>query len=448
MGGTGPLTAHIERRRGKWQIVVELGEQVFRQCEVCRDLPRADGRPKGSPRWWLADGGAPNRCPDCDAPMIEDTGRRQRRVGGFDRKKDAEAELQRVVAAHRSGRDVLSGETTVAEWFEKWLDIVAESVRSGDLAPRTAVGYESHVRIHLQPKLGHLELRQVTPGHVADLMRGLRASGRSATTARNVRTTLSRALSDAMRHELVHRNVAQIAKPPRVDSPPPSAFSREEFDRIAEAARAHRLGLLFLFAACTGLRASELRGLRWSDIDLDAGTYQVRKGLHRITESARRVVEPGLVESRPKNQHGGQVVPLSQTAVRLLRAQLSRQEAERQASIVPWPADDHVFTSEVGTPLEPSNVRRVWVRLLEDANVPAKTPDGRGRGLHELRRTFATRLRDRGIPLEDVQRLGRWSSPQVLLKMYASTDEARLRQAAEAAADGLATEDIDPTDPA
>jgi integrase len=96
-----------------------------------------------------------------------------------------------------------------------------------------------------------------------------------------------------------------------------------------------------------------------------------------------------------------------------------------------------VFTSTGGTPIEPSNLNQVWRRILRRADVQYEAQDGRGRGLHELRRTFATRLRDIGVPLEDVQRLGRWSSPQVLLALYAASDTERLRSAADAAVRAL-----------
>lgn len=90
-----------------------------------------------------------------------------------------------------------------------------------------------------------------------------------------------------------------------------------------------------------------------------------------------------------------------------------------------------------GTPLQPGNVSRAWCALLKRAGVTGRTSDGRPRGMRELRRTFATRLRDRGIPLEDVQRLGRWSSTKMLLEVYAASDEERLRAAAEAAGDAM-----------
>ena len=91
-----------------------------------------------------------------------------------------------------------------------------------------------------------------------------------------------------------------------------------------------------------------------------------------------------------------------------------------------------MFASLVGTALHPSNVSRAWRRVLERADVAHRTSDGRARGTHELRRTFATRLRDRGVPLEDVQRLGRWASSKMLLEVYSASDDGRLRRAAEA----------------
>jgi integrase len=222
----------------------------------------------------------------------------------------------------------------------------------------------------------------------------------------------------------------------------PIAFSVEEFRRIADTSAADRLGSLFMFAALTGLRRSEVLGLRWRDVDLDAGQFQVREGLHHISKAAERVTgRTGLVRARPKSDASGNRLPLSQQAVALLCEHHRAQVAQRLRCPQPWadaPEDTAVFASEVGTPLHPSNVARAWRRLLERAKVPHRTADGRSRGMHELRRTFATRLRDLGVPLEDVQRLGRWSSPVMLLAVYSASGEDRLRRAADAAGEALA----------
>ena len=120
----------------------------------------------------------------------------------------------------------------------------------------------------------------------------------------------------------------------------------------------------------------------------------------------------------------------------MLRAHRRRQAAQRLAASV-WLDEDRVFTSTTGAPIDASNAVRTWRGLLEDAGVSYHTADGRGRGLHELRRSFATALRQAGVSIEEVQRLGRWSSPRVLLESYSGTEDERLRGAVDRLGEAL-----------
>lgn len=348
--------------------------------------------------------------------------------------------LRRAMRAAEQGV-TFDERTKLGDYLDHWVGLVASRVQAGKLAPATAAGYERAVRLHIVPALGRVPVAKLTPGKVEEFLGSLQAQGLRPATVRHVRATLSRALSDAVRDELVVRNVARLVEPPPLARRNPSAFTPDEFGRIKEAAKGQRLGALFVFAAYTGLRRSEALGLRWRDVDLDDGTFQVARGVHQFSAAAERVVgRTGLVESRPKTDASGDRLPLSEPAVALLAGHHRDQAAERLRSAAPWPnapADTHVFASTVGTPLHPSNVSRAWRRLLEVAEVPHVTPDGRPRGMHELRRTFATRLRDRGIPLEDVQRLGRWASSKMLLEVYAASGDDRLRNAANAVGEAM-----------
>lgn len=167
----------------------------------------------------------------------------------------------------------------------------------------------------------------------------------------------------------------------------------------------------------------------------------MREGVHQISRIAERVTgATGLVTSRPKTDASGNELPLSRQAVELLRQHKRRQARERLRCPIAWPnepEDTHIFASVVGTALHPSNVSRAWWRILERADVTHRTGDGRARGMHELRRTFATRLRDRGVPIEDVRRLGRWASSQMLLEVYSASDDERLRRAAEVVGEAM-----------
>jgi integrase len=340
--------------------------------------------------------------------------------------------LREAVRAAEKGVTVLDERTKLGDYLETWLTTTVRArVQTGKLAATTARGYESHVRVHLVPRLGTVPLRRLRPSQVDAMLADLQAEGRAAATAVRVRATLSRALTDALRDELVDRNVAQIAEPPRAEKRPPSAFTNDELRSIMVECAADRHGPMFVTALYTGLRASELRGLRWTDVDLDAGTYQVTTTLHRIGKAAERVIgTTGTVEGRPKNDGSGERTPLSAAAVDTLRRHRVAQNAERLATRY-WQDTGHVFTTTIGTPLDEKGVIRAWHDLLARAEVADRTPDGRPRGLHELRRTFATMLREQGVPLEEVQRLGRWASPQVLLDSYRATREDSLRSAAD-----------------
>lgn len=328
---------------------------------------------------------------------------------------------------------------TVGAWLATWLDRQAARARAGNLAPKTLAGRESDIRLHLTPALGDVILEDLTVSQVEQLLDQMAADGRAG-AARAVRLTLSAAYTAAERDGLVDRNPARVAAPPKARPRRISAFDPAEFERIVAACRDHPHGPLYLFAVLTGMRSSELVGLRWDDIDLDAGTYTIRQGRHRIPRrTAKLLGTPGTdVTGDPKSSASGRPTPLSPAAVQLLRRHRTAQ-AQRQLAASRWVDTGYVFTTPIGTPVDARNAARAFTRLLEDADVPTVTPDGHGRGLHELRRTFVDRLRRAGVPLEDVQGLGRWSTPHVLLQHYAAAADDRLRTAAAAAGQGIDT---------
>ena len=328
---------------------------------------------------------------------------------------------------------------TVTEWMTLWLDDQRARWRAGQLAPKTVVGYDTDIRHHIGPHLGSVRLDQVTAAHVERMITQILASGRKPGTAAHVRRTLSAALAAARKEGLIEQNVVLDVPVPKRQKQEPSAFSADEMARITQACETDRLGAMWLLGMLTGMRASELCGLKWSDVDLDKGTYQVDRTLHRIGASGAAALgtDPGLVLGAPKTELSGKKTPLSPSVVELLKRHRTAQAKERLAASG-WTDSGHIFTSRTGTPIDPSrNARTAFDRMLARADVPNRTADGRGRGLHELRRTFTTVLRDQDVPLEDVQRLGRWTSPTVLLELYAAVDEKRLRAAADRASSAL-----------
>jgi integrase len=131
-------------------------------------------------------------------------------------------------------------------------------------------------------------------------------------------------------------------------------------------------------ALAVGLRIGEALGLRWNDIDLNAKTLTVNNQLQRIDGV------PKLVE--PKSSRGRRVVALPTFAVSALQDHRKRQEEiDRGTAGERWIDTGFVFTSELGSPLDDSNVRRVLRGLLEKANLPHMR-------FHDLRHTCASLL--------------------------------------------------------
>jgi integrase len=145
---------------------------------------------------------------------------------------------------------------------------------------------------------------------------------------------------------------------------------------LLAAAHCDRLYALYVLALVLGLRRAELLGLRWDDIDLDGRRLVVTKTLQRVD---------GELRLMPTKTEGSErTIPLPSLAVGALTEHRDRQRAERMVAGTRWRESGHVFTSTIGTPLEPDNLRRSW------------DPIRRGLGLsirfHDLRHTCVSLL--------------------------------------------------------
>jgi integrase len=170
-------------------------------------------------------------------------------------------------------------------------------------------------------------------------------------------------------------------------------------------------------AVTTGMRQSELLGLTWSDVDLDAGTVHVRRQL--IWTPGR-----GPSFSEPKTAKGRRVIRLPHIAAEALRAHRRQQLEERLALGAAWEDHDLVFPNEVGRPVERNNlVKRSFLPLLAKAGLPRIR-------FHDLRHTAATLLLSLGEHPKVVQeRLGH-STISVTLDVYSHVLPDLQRQAA------------------
>ena len=201
------------------------------------------------------------------------------------------------------------------------------------------------------------------------------------------------ALGDAVRRGLITRNVALVAHAPRLRSIPKveqQAWTAEQLRAFLRAAAGHRLFPALWLSAMTGVRRSELLGLRWTDIDFQRATVSINRGLVAIGYE--------LHESRGKTDNSRRRIDLDPTTITVLRGWRALQAAEYDAVGIDDPG--WVFADAEGRPIHPHAISQAFERIARRAGVPVIR-------LHDLRHTHGTLLIKDLVPVKVVsERLG------------------------------------------
>jgi integrase len=291
---------------------------------------------------------------------------------------------------------------TVSEYLDRFL----EDVQRGSVRESTYSRDKYLVTNHVKPALGRVKLKNLSAMHLQRLYREKQDAGLSASTVQKIHHVLHKALAQAARWDLIARNPADAAKAPRPAPAEMRPLSAEEVRRLLEAAHGDRLEALYVLGVTTGMRRGELLGLKWTDVDLENTRLSIRRALTR-TDNGKYIA---LTE--PKTKGSRRIVKLTQRAVEALRSHLGRQLAEIEAAGDLYRDDGLVFTTEAGTPINPSNLRqRSFAPLLKRAGLPHIR-------FHDLRHTCATLLLSKGVHPKFVQELLGHASIAITLDTY------------------------------
>jgi integrase len=342
--------------------------------------------------------------------------RRQRSKGGFRTRKDAERYLHEQLVSLDAGTYMAPHKLTVATYLaEHWLP----AMQARGLRPSTLERYESHVRCAITPAVGGLPLQALMPTHLNKLYGDLRTSGRAPKTIRNVHGVLSKALADAERWGLVSRNVARLADVPAVTRPKLRVWSPEQTRAFLNAVASDRLFAAWLLAATTGMRRGELLGLRWADVDLNAGVLRVAQARVRAGNQ--------VIAGEPKTARGRRTIALDPATVAALRQHRKRQTEERLLAGPRHTDSGLVFTMPDGSPIHPNRFGLWFRRRTRTAGLPAIR-------LHDMRHSYATAGLAAGVPPKVMsERLGH-ATVAFTLDTYTSALPAMDKSAADVVA--------------
>jgi integrase len=345
-------------------------------------------------------------------------GPKRRTVYGRTR-AEASAKLAKAMADRDGGLIFDAGSLTVGDYLDRWLsNSVKDTVRE-----RTYERYEEILRLHVKPALGRLKLNALTPAHVQDFYRDRLDNGFSPATVQKIHVILHKALSQAVSWSLVPRNAGEAVRAPRPAPTEMRPLSPDEARRLLETAEGDRLEALYVLAIHTGMRQGELLGLKWENVDLAANAIRVR---HSLLRTKGRVIL-----GEPKTKKSRRTVHLTGAASRALEEHLERQlkVMERLGDL--YRDQGLVFTTEVGTPINPSNLRkRSFAPLLQKAGLPRLR-------FHDLRHTCATLLLSKNIHPKYVQELLGHATVSITLDTYSHVLPGMGNQVAEAMEDVL-----------
>jgi integrase len=300
----------------------------------------------------------------------------KRRYVSAKRKGDAEKALRQAMTDADRGFVFDGGTLTLENYLTRWLtDSVKDTVRRS-----TFVQYKSVVNRHLIPALGRLKLKALTPAHARSLYREKLDCELSPRTVQYIHVTLHKALKQAVMDGLIPRNIADAVKAPQAHKIEVTPLTPAEVKVLLSAASGDRLETLYITAIHTGLRRSELLGLKWTDIDLDARTLSVQRSLDR----------DGTFNP-PKRNKSRRTVKLTAQAAEALKGHRARQNEERLQLGSLWEDWGLVFPNRSGKPMNADYLyHRGFKPLLERAELSGFT-------FHSLRHTCATLLLSKNV---------------------------------------------------
>lgn len=352
------------------------------------------------------------------------TGKRRQLTRTFDRRKDAQRELAKILHEVDKRTYAVPAKTTVMEYLKEWL---RSATRGKEAA--TVRNYEDALRPAME-RFGGKPLQKLTTSDVEDLVDWMLTSGRkrggkvgTGLSPRTVQLTLSRlrsALNDAVNRHLLEWNPAAPVKCPAQVRTARQPWNEREVKTFLASLASQRLHAVMLLSLL-GLRPAETCGLRWTDIDLDEGTLTVETTRTLVMGDAGMTV----VEKAPKTASGRRSLPLPTQVIAALRTFKAVQAAEQLAAGPAYTSSGRVLVDEVGTPQRTDWLRRQTYKAMATAGVRKVRP-------YDARHACLTYLVTNGVPAPIVSAWAGHSDLSMAQRVYCHPSAKDLEQGRDA----------------
>jgi integrase len=314
--------------------------------------------------------------------------------------RTAQSYLNKSLRERDLRRGVPGTRVLLNEYLDHWLDAaVKPKVRD-----ETYDDYAGHLRRYVRPKLGNRLLDAICPLDIQGIYGEMTRRGLSGRTVRYAHAVLHSAFGQAVNWQLLCQNPATGLQLPRELQREIQVLTFDELRLFFKCVLRSPSGPVLAFASTTGMRPNEYLAIKWPDIDWQRETVSVTRTLHR---------RDGRWEfDGTKGRRGRRVIKLQKWVLELVY-NLKQARAQRETNADIWPeAQDLVFTTAAGSPINENTLRRHFKSLLAAAGVPAIR-------LYDLRHTAATLYLSAGVPVKVVSEMLGHASTAFTLDTYA-----------------------------
>ena len=342
---------------------------------------------------------------------IDEKGKAKRKSFYGKTKKEVKEKMDNYKLLNPIGAAAIN-EYTVATWFNYWI----WNIKKRDIKPTTFARYESVYRTHIEgSEIANIPLYKLKLNNIQAYYNKLLDNGTPIATIKQINSKLKTCLDSAEKNNYIEKNYCKLVEiPTDTKDKKIEVFSMDQQKQFAEAVKGHKLELLFLTALCTGLRIGEISGLKWSDIDFDNHTLTVNRTVERVAlfdKDGKRHYE--TIEQTPKTSNGFRTVPIVSYIFNSLLEHKVQQDAIKR-EIPNFNEYDLVFCDKKGYYLNPNSIGGAFHRIQNKMNIPKDEHIK----FHGLRKTFATRLFEKGVPPKTVQTLLGHSDIEITLNIY------------------------------
>jgi integrase len=316
-------------------------------------------------------------------------------------RKEAADKLNRALQEQKQGKLATGPQQKLETYLNQWL----EDVHKPTLRQSSYVKYRRLLDRHILPELGHIQVQRLTPQQVQAFYARKLHEGLSESVVSTMHRVLHNALDNAVKWNLVSRNVCDLVTPPHEKKRTVQLLTLQQAQHLLGVAQGHELEGLLTVAVTTGMRHGELAALRWSDIDFGSGSVHVHRTVNRLGGYG------GFVESEPKTAKSNRTIVLPAFVLEKLKEHQIRQKESRLRAGAAWKDQDLVFCNRYGGFLNPDALLGRFYRLLEKAGLPRMR-------LHDLRHSAATILLGMGAHPKVVQELLGHSNISMTIDTY------------------------------